>query len=180
MGCDKALLEIRGQPLIQNLADAALAVTDEVLIAADDGRPYAFLDFPVIPDMYPGHGPLAGLHAAMRHSTRDRFLLLACDLPNVRAETLRRLIVSCSPDRDVIVPRSADGRSHPLCAVYRRTSLPFIERNLKSGANKVLDLVRDPGLRVHFLDPGAGCFQDSDFLNLNSKKDLEEYLRTES
>jgi molybdopterin-guanine dinucleotide biosynthesis protein A len=122
MGVNKALLEIGDKPIIRVLIDRILPVTDRILISSNDTQSYGFLDYPVIPDHFPGNGPLAGFHSAMLYNTCSLYIMLACDLPNLKT-TLLQSLISLAEGFDAAVPRTGDCIIHPLCAVYRRTSL---------------------------------------------------------
>src|SRR6266540_1117046 len=150
MGCNKALLPVGGVPSIQRLTHLLLPLTDQVFISANDPAPYAFLGLPVIPDIHAGQGPLAGLHAAMVRCDRPIMLLLACDLPCVKEPLLRKLIAEID-EQDAVIPMTSDSRVHPLCAVYRRTCFPLIERNLIEGKNKMTDVFQANSLRLRYL-----------------------------
>jgi molybdopterin-guanine dinucleotide biosynthesis protein A len=103
-------------------------------------------------------------------------LLLACDLPRARAEWLRR-VVDLGRQHDAVIPRTTDGRVHPLCAVYSRSCFPVVERNLSSGRNKMTDLFGTAPLRVLWLDGACGGFSDRDLHNINTPDDLAAFLR---
>ncbi len=176
MGRDKALLKLEGSPIIKVLSDRLRLVTDEVLLSANDPAAYAFLELPVIPDIFSGCGPMAGLHAAMRRTLRPWILVLACDLPGVTESLLQQLIVRTA-DYDAVVPCTSDGCLHPLCAIYKQTCLPTVERNLIRGVNGMLAIFEDPKLRVLRLNPNEGGFRDADLININSPHDFHNYLR---
>lgn len=176
MGCDKALLRLHGRPILQALATRLRALTDRVCLSANDPFAYAFLGLPMIPDIYPGCGPLAGLHAAMTHSTRPLLLVLACDLPGVETGFLRRM-VDCSRGFDAVIPATSDGLLHPACAVYRRTCLDAVERNLSTGQYQMLKLLEVPGLHIRRLDALDGAFADANLIDLNCPEDYEAYLK---
>ncbi len=171
MGFNKALLEIGGQPLIRILANRIRPLTDRILISSNDGAAYKFLDIPVIPDHFSGHGPLAGIHSAMLWDTSPLFLVLACDLPNLQEPLLRNLI-SLATGFDAAIPRTKDGLAHPLCAVYNRTCLPTMQRALERGANKVIENFLDNSLSIKWVDPDEGQFEDTDLANINTPEDL--------
>ena len=174
MGFDKALLSIGGKPLIQTILERVRPLTDEVFVSSNDQSAYEFLGLPVVPDVFKEQGPLAGLHSAMLHSSRLLFLLLACDMPNLHEPLLRHLVLSAE-GFDAVIPRTADGGNHPLCAVYRKTCLPAIESNLSMGVNKVTDIFAESSLRVRWLEIREGGFSDLDLANLNSPEDLESF-----
>lgn len=176
MGRDKALLYIEGLPVAQLLARRLQALTDEVFLSTNNPTAYAFLGLKTIPDIHVGRGPLAGLHAALIQTQRPLILVVACDLPGVPEFLLRRLI-ECSAGYDAIIPCTSNGRLHPVCAVYSRTCLPEIERNLMRGERQMLAIFRDSLLRVRQLPPGEGGFSDHHLLDMNSPEDFEEYQR---
>jgi len=177
MGREKALLQIHGLPMVAHLAQLLGSVTDEIVVSRSESLP-ALESFGLafIPDLFPGQGPLAGLHAALMHTHRPLVLLLACDMPFLHAALLRGLI-DASPGFDAVVPQTSDGRIHPLCAVYRRTCAGVAGDRLVRGENKMISFLEDPTLNVRRVGPEDGFFVPSDLANLNSPKDLEDLLR---
>jgi molybdopterin-guanine dinucleotide biosynthesis protein A len=171
MGFNKALLDVDGQPLIRILVDRIRPLTDQILISSNDCSSYRFLNFPVVPDLFRGHGPLAGFHAAMHRNVCSLYIVLACDLPNLHALLLRNLI-TFAEGFDAAIPRTSDGLAHPLCAVYRRTCLPSVEKALRRGANKVIKTFLDDCLSIRWVEPDEGQFKDADLANINTPEDL--------
>ena len=64
MGRCKALLELDGETLISRLA-GELSAFDELLISSNDEALAAGLPGRVVRDVFPGCGPLAGLHESL-------------------------------------------------------------------------------------------------------------------
>ena len=168
MGSDKALLALGGKPLLQHAVDAVRKSVGTVVIVGDAGRHGAFGP-PVITDEFPGAGPLAGIHTALKHSTNDWNLIVACDMPGLTAATLSGLarIRALFPAADVVIPK-AGGREQPLCAIYRRRLLPTIEFALEHGNLKIMRVLEDTRLaRIDFPDAGA-------FRNINTPEEWRE------
>ncbi len=176
MGIDKALLSVGGTPMVQLLSTRLAEITDEVLLSANDPSAYDFLNLTIVPDVFPGCGPLAGLHAAMLHSRRPWVLALACDLPRISPGMLKCLIRH-APGFDAVVPVTSGGRLHPVCAAYSRACLPAIERNLRAGENRMIRLLEEPGLRIKRLTATEGNFSEANLLDIDNPRDLEEFLR---
>jgi len=190
MGRDKALLDVGGQPLIQTLAQRLRPLARDVFVAANDPDAYRFLGLPVVPDRFPGQGPLAGLHAVMSEHARAYYIVAACDLPNLPVGLLRRMLAAArAEEADAVIPRSRDGRAHPLSAVYRRSCLPAIEEALRARANKVIATFLGGGgadgegggnngaaLRIHWIEQESGAFADDDLANVNTPEDLRRFL----
>jgi len=171
MGSNKALVTVDGRSLIRIVIDRVLPLTRRILVSADEEDAYRFLGFPVVPDRYRDHGPLAGVHAAMHHEEATLYLVLACDLPSVPTRLLENL-VRLAEGYDAAIPRSEGGLAHPLCAVYRRSCLPRIEAALERGARKVIATFLDGPLRIRWVTPDQGPFFDSDLANINTPGDL--------
>jgi molybdopterin-guanine dinucleotide biosynthesis protein A len=175
MGFNKALIEINGRPLIHVLADRMRQLTDHVFISSNDPDRYGFLDIPVIPDHFVGHGPLAGLHAAMLYRESPLYVLLACDLPNLPVSLLEKMIV-LSEGFDAAIPRTGDALAHPLCAVYRRTCLPYIEKALNRGEKRFIEVFTQDNLSVKWISPEEGQYRKSDLANINTPEDLTRII----
>jgi molybdenum cofactor guanylyltransferase len=176
MGFNKALLDVGGKPLINVLIDRIRPLTHQLFISSNDFPSYRFLNIPVIPDIYQDQGPLAGFHSIMTRYDFPLYLFIACDLPNLQLSFIRRLI-TLAAGYDATIPRTHDGISHPLCAVYRRTCFPFIEQALAQGTNKVLETFLEHGLTVKWVGPDEGSFKDSDLANINTPEDLQSFSR---
>lgn len=136
-GSPKALAEVDGRPLIERVRDALLAaVPDPVLITAWPER-FGWLGLASRPDVAPGGGPLAGIHAALlwsRERGRRGALVVACDLPFLHPELLRRLVQRAGETRAAAVaPEGPDGRPEPMCAWYSEEALPEIQARLREG-----------------------------------------------
>lgn len=136
MGTDKAFVPLDGRTLLARALDLARQVTSDVHIVGDRNKfePFA----PVVEDIYPGCGPLGGIHAALRSSQSDLNLILAVDTPFVPLALVQHLITrarSC-PSAAVTVPQ-ANGGWQSLCAVYRREFADIAEHALTQGRYKI-------------------------------------------
>ena len=139
MGCDKALLDCRGQPLAAHVADTVREAAGSVRLVGPPER-YAHLGFEVVPDLEPGRGPLGGIRTALRVSEAEWNLVVACDMPSLTPEFLRTLLAEAEQSAgDVLMPVSPAGLPEPLCAVYRKDCLPAVEAALREGRLKTSD-----------------------------------------
>jgi molybdopterin-guanine dinucleotide biosynthesis protein A len=131
MGRDKARLPYRGEALAEWIARA-------VKTAAGSATLVGNLDLGGIPDLYPGEGPLGGILTALRHTPADWNLIVACDMPEVSAEFLERLLAAAERSgADALLPHGPSGRAEPLCAVYHRRAGEPMERHFAGGIRKV-------------------------------------------
>ena len=160
MGRDKALLDWHGQPMLVHVASMLSQVTAKVTIVGARDK-YSCLGFPVIEDRKPGLGPLSGISAALAASESDWNLIVACDMPYLNPELLKRLLdAAATCAADCLMPAG-----QPLCAAYHRRCLPAVDQALASGVRKVRQALEQ--LRVDLFEVGqVACFQ-----NLNSPAD---------
>jgi len=167
---DKVFLELGGQTLL----DRALAVMDTVCDrVAIVGDPAKFTKYDlVVADIFPGCGPLAGIHAALVHSSAELNLMLAVDMPFVSRELLAFLFATAEKsDAIVTVPRSSKGLQ-PLCAVYRREFSTVAEQALRAGKYKIDATFSSVSVRV--IEEGelaAAGFSEHSFFNVNTPQD---------
>jgi molybdopterin-guanine dinucleotide biosynthesis protein A len=183
MGANKALLEFNGQTL---LARALGVLKESCGSAAIVGDPAVFSGFgPVIADIFPGCGPLAGIQAALvsdswqgqsshgqashGQSLAALNAMLAVDMPYVSAELMGFLFgVAEESGAVVTVPRIGKGLQ-PLCAIYRREFAAVAERSLRAGRFKIDASFADLPLRVVEEAELAGAgFSARHFLNVNT------------
>ena len=172
MGRDKAGVLIDGQPLWQRqLATLRAVHPHELFISGKPDGPYAGAGLEILPDNFPGLGPLAGLEAALRRASHPLVLILAIDLPVMTAEFLSELLRVSAANGTGLVP-SADDWFEPLAAVYPRACLPLVEERLhaadRSMRRFVQACVAREFVRVHAIADGERPL----FRNLNTPEDL--------
>jgi molybdopterin-guanine dinucleotide biosynthesis protein A len=173
MGRDKAFVELGGQTLLGRALDVASVVTRDCRIVGD---PAKFAVFgPVVEDIFRECGPLGGIHAALLSAKSELNLMLAVDLPFMKAKFLEYLIVQARETSAVVTVPHAGGGLQPLCAIYRRKFVEVAERALRKRKNKIDPLFAEVETRV--LDEGElsrGGFSLDIFRNLNTLEHWEE------
>lgn len=173
MGQDKAQLRLGPETMLERIAAQLSQVTSSVTLV---GSPPAYVghSLPTVPDVYEKWGALGGIHAALSAAKTDWIIVIACDLPFVTRDLFERLKSFADESIDSIVPMQSDGRSQPVCALYRREAcLPEIERLVSAGEHTPRALLAN--VRTQYLQfaelsdlPGAENF----FLNLNTPEDF--------
>ena len=163
MGRDKARLPFRGSELVSAVASAVARATGSATLI---GHPV----LPSVADRYPGEGPLGGILTALHHSKSECCLIVACDMPEIDAAFLTRLVERAAEvPGTAILPYGPDGLPQPLCAIYPRSALPVMEAHFAAGVRKVtaaLGGIAVEPLRVSEL---------SIFQNVNTPEDWAGY-----
>jgi len=159
--------------LLEHALELARAATGDAWIVGSAER---FASFgPLVEDIYPGRGPLAGIQAALAGSRTELNLILAVDMPFLQLDFLHYLIAraGASPAQ-VVVPR-ADGGFQPLCAVYRKDLAEVARRSLEAGKNKIDPLFTE--VQTLIIEPPElerNGFAEDMFRNLNTEQDWQE------
>ncbi len=171
IGGEKALLPLRGKPLVQWVLEAVQSQSDEVLINTNtNDAGYAAYGCRVIADVTPGRaGPLAGLQAAMMSARNEWVASVPCDTPFLPHDLIAKLAAAINgADASVAV---AGGRRHPTIALYRKSVLPRLDAYLASGERKA-------GGWLATLDLREAVFDDANsFANINTPQDLGAFER---
>lgn len=176
-GQPKALLEVNGQTILARETAALRPLVRELLLVVGDPEPYReaaqTLGLQLVPDLHPSMGPLAGLEAALAHSSADALLVVGCDLPFLD-ERLLRLVKDGREGAQAVVPR-VEGRPQPLHARYARTILPAVRARLTRGELRLLSLLDD--LEVDWIDEPELRTIDPDLNGLTNVNTPEELAR---
>ena len=177
MGTPKFRLEIDGETFVERIARELGRVATTVSVVTGVEQPE--LGLPIVRDVHQQWGALGGLHGALSSCRAEWALIVACDLPLVKASLFDRLL-SLREGFDAVAPRQFDGRQQPLCAAYRVAACrPQAEALIESGERKPIALLQSVSTRwvepAEYADlPGARNFFDNintphDYLRINQK-----------
>jgi len=172
LGLDKSLLKINGEWLLERILLQLATLSDDLLVIANKKPEFGQLPARVIPDIYPGSGPLGGIYAGLQAIRYERGLFVACDMPLLNLELLRYMILLAA-DFDVVIPR-LEGNVEPLHAVYSKACLPPIMKALESGERRVVSFF--PYVRIRYVDQDEIDLFDPQhlsFFNINTPEDLD-------
>jgi molybdopterin-guanine dinucleotide biosynthesis protein A len=117
-------------------------------------------------------GPLCGILSAMQAHPQAHWLVLACDLPHLKAEDLQKIIAHFRARAPQLTAyrSSHDGLPEPLCAIYPAGSdtelLALAQESGKSCPRKLLILKK------------ASLVEQNDPNSLDNINTREEYEKT--
>ncbi len=126
MGRDKATLPFAGRTLLEHvLARLSPCVAETIVVLRPEQTlpplpPHVRLAYDEVRE----RGPLGGLCAGLKAARADALYATACDVPFL-APALVELLFERLGEADIAVAE-AEGRLHPLAAVYRRRVLPHV------------------------------------------------------
>ena len=169
MGHDKALIRVDGETQLSRAVGLLESFLDRVFVStrADQQDEFERSKFERIIDRYEDIGPIAGILSGLEEHKDVGWLVLACDLPNIDAATIRFLLDNTSSGHPFSAfQSSSDGLPEPLCAYYAAGSDSIIKAFIDDGVicpRKVL--IRSD---THLLDqPNPNALD-----NVNTPEDL--------
>jgi molybdenum cofactor guanylyltransferase len=178
MGTSKALLPFGSETMLQRVVRVLGGVVSPMVVVAavDQELPALPHDVIVTRDENEGRGPLEGLRAGLKAlpANVNAAYVTSCDVPLLVPGFVQQ-ILDLAEGFDIAV-MEIDGFAHPLSAVYRRSTLPHVERLLaenrlrpvflfeaaKTRRVKPAEMTADPGLLT--------------LRNLNTREDYEQAL----
>ena len=165
-GLDKGLLSYEkktgeNKPLIEYVIDAVKNQVDDIVISANrNTESYKRYSANVIGDSTEDYqGPLAGIAACLKHCKHELVLLVACDMPNLPCNLVKRLI---SEIQNNSISIATVDKHHQLALVIKSNLLDSAQQHLNNNQLKLIQWVESvPYNTVSFDDiPDA-------FVNLN-------------
>jgi molybdenum cofactor guanylyltransferase len=179
MGTSKALLPFGPETMLQRVVRILGDLVGPIVVVAAVDQ-----ELPPLPpgvicthDEQPGRGPLEGLRAGLKAlpADVDAAYVTSCDVPLLEPGFVTEML-ALARGHDVAV-MEIDGFPHPLSAIYRRATLPFIEGLLAEDRLRpvfLYELVKTRRVRPDEItaDPSLRTLR-----NLNTPDDYERALR---
>jgi molybdopterin-guanine dinucleotide biosynthesis protein A len=159
MGRNKAVLELGGRRLIDRLVEGLQQIFPEVII---------------VPDLIPNKGALGGIYTAAAIANHPWAFVMACDMPFF-SPGLIRYLATLTEDWDAVVPYTDDWE--PLYALYAKTCLPAMERQIHSDNLKVSLFF--PSIRVRRVGREELGPHDPEGLSLFNVNTPQEFVQAE-
>jgi len=135
MGRDKATLEYHGRPQVEWAVELLTRHCERVFVSVRPGHtadPVRARHATIV-DAHEGIGPIAGIAAAQAAHPAAAWLVLACDLPFLGDEALRRLIAVRGAHAVTAYRSTHDGMPEPLCAIYEPDTRPGVLAAIAAG-----------------------------------------------
>ncbi len=175
---EKALLELRGKPILSHILERLSKSVDDFIIVGRDKDQQITLqntDLPadktsVVYDEIKGFGPIAGICTGLKASKAPYCFVMACDMPFINAEVVDFLF-NKARGYDVAIPYPPE----PLHAVYkRRATIEAAKTAIREGRGAIMYVIDQlnanfvPKTEIQKLDPNLCTF-----MNINRVQDIK-------
>lgn len=171
MGTDKCLMEFQGEKMISRAMDVFRGLFSEIIIVTNLPLEYLDQDARIVTDIFPGKGPIGGIHTGLFFSSCEHAFVAACDMPFFNPEFISYMI-SRIGNYDIVVPETEKG-PQPLHAIYSRKCLNRIKTLIQEDRLKVTGFYKS--FRTLAISPGEISRFDPEkriFYNFNTPEDL--------
>jgi molybdopterin-guanine dinucleotide biosynthesis protein A len=112
---------------------------------------------------------MAGIHAALSYGGTDAMFFATCDMPLLKRKSAEKLCNALEEGIDAVIAVTVDGRKHPLCGVYRKSTVGVFEDQLQAGNHRMMDAL--DRLQVLYVP-----LSEEDGLQLQNINTREDYL----
>jgi len=129
-GSNKALARVNGIPIIQHIRNQLYVSVRRIIVITNTHDEFAFLDLPMYRDIFPGRGPLGGLHTAMEVACSPWIFVTSCDLPYF-SYNLLTVLARCIQNVEAVCFTKA-GKTEPFPALFNTRILAKLKLYMKS------------------------------------------------
>lgn len=174
-GSTKAKIVIDGKTIISRIIDSLTDIFDDIIIVTNTPEEYEeFKKHKIITDVFDKKGPLGGIHAALKASSKDAIFVFAGDMPFLnKGLIIKQIEYYRNHKYDILIPMINEN-IEPLHGIYDLSVNITLEEYLKADHNKA---VRE---FFKLVKVGYIQFEDSEetrkaFTNINSPSDIVFY-----
>ncbi len=178
----KGFLTVDGKTMIERALDVLARVLGKVVISTNEPGRYFHLGVPLVGDIIPERGPIAGILSVLTATGEDAVFVVACDMPFVSEELVRYIAGVYDRQKvkrgegsvDAIIP-VFEGKIEPLFGVYTKSVVDAIGAAMLIGRKGLIALLNSLHVRyitdeeVRAIDP-----KGKSFVNINTMEDYEK------
>jgi molybdopterin-guanine dinucleotide biosynthesis protein A len=171
----KAFIKIKGERIIERNLKIMKKLFKENFIVTNQPEFYAYLDAPLLGDVYDARGPMTGVFTALLNSSSSWVFISACDMPFLNEHLIRHMALKRGK-KDAVVSRRGKF-IEPLFAFYAKQLASPMEKSILTGKTGLNEFLLDK--KVQYI--GTREIEKIDrrslsFINLNTPADVERYL----
>ena len=172
MGQPKHLLQDpQGITWLERTVALLRPLVDGLVLSGRGDVPEGLHDLIRLPDIPNVAGPLSGILAALRRYPSVSWLLVACDMPDIREEAVRWLLSRRRPGVWGVVPRLQEGgHVEPLLALYDFRCAALFEDLASAGCLRIGAVAENPRIETPLVPEELR----SSWRNVNTPEDLKE------
>ena len=167
-GRNKAFIRIGEKTILDRIMASIVPIFSEILLVTRQPELYKGYQLKVVEDIFESRSSLTGIHAGLVHAASAYAFVVPCDAPFISPGLVRYLIDQAEDSLDAVIPVSGD-HYEPLCAIYSKRCIPFIEDQLQRKDFKIINMFDKINLRTIPVEDFRTIDPDlSTFFNVNT------------
>lgn len=175
MGSDKYLLSYDGESAIQRAINLVAPLPGKKYISIGSAQKTSF-EFPdgvqLLTDLHEDCGPLGALVTFFESTDAEALLVLPCDLPLLKNESLQVLLNAREPNKMATVAKTLDSNYlEPLVAIYERKCYLQLKQALDIGQLSLQKILKKMDIHV------ATFSNVLEFKNVNNQEEYRLMLK---
>lgn len=171
IGQDKSFLRVGNRTIIERIVSTMSKIFNEIIIISNTPEPYRSFGLEIYSDMIPEKNSLGGIYTGLSVSSSQYNFFVACDMPFLN-ENLIKYMAESIDDSDIVIPKTKKGYE-PLHAIYSKSCIPFIKKQIDQDQLKILDFFLHVTVKeIETKEIDICGPEHTAFLNLNTKQDL--------
>lgn len=191
-GRRKGSLTYHEETFIQILIRELHPAAERIWLSYGQDYKEAYEGCDILRDIYRECGPIGGIHAGLSVCRQEWMMVAACDMPLLKIALFQHLwnelelagehrriteypgnVRGGRPFYDGAVP-VAEGRIHPLAAIYRKSMAGILEEQIRRGKLRLRDALGR--MRILYVDVSGQEEFEEMLQNINTVKEYEELL----
>jgi molybdopterin-guanine dinucleotide biosynthesis protein A len=177
IGCNKAFLEINGEPIINNILRIANKFPQKMIIT-NEFKAYEHFGLDMFRDFHQNRGPIGGIHSALIHSNFDNVFIISCDMPFITQKTIQ-IILDNHRNSFISLPIVGD-KIHFVCGVYSKKIFKRLDDYLLKGMtlpsekNRYFALYQlEKMFEINLIEINKFMIDEQEFININTMDDCQ-------
>jgi molybdopterin-guanine dinucleotide biosynthesis protein A len=177
MGRDKALLELRGKPLVQHAVVKLQRMCADVHLLGNRNELAVY--GPLVRDVHEGRGPLGGIEAALEHSRHDWNLFMPVDMPFLPTALLAwwlPMALAKEKEGTRMAMLTVDGVPQPALCLLHKDVLSFVKQAMERSVFRLFRVFEETERELSAAHSGGS----SVLFNLSLSEDQAFFVVSES
>ena len=164
---------IGGTTVFERITGVITGIFDEIVIVTNNPEEFSlYPQYRITSDIFPGLGPVAGIHSGLLSCSGDAAFVFAGDMPFLDIKLISEMISDFeSSSADIIVPQLGTN-IEPLHAIYRKDLVNDLEEFIVKGKSRAIrDFIFMQKYSTFTVEDTPG--NRKAFTNINSQLDLD-------
>ena len=178
MGFDKQLLELDHKTLAVRMAEELLNHFERVIVVTKTPELYENVDVMTCSDIYPGQGPISGIHAAFCQSDAEVLFVVACDMTGFsKAYAMHQAERMIEEKTEACVTMNGE-KMEPFHGFFSRSLLPDLEQRLTDpqAPKSLYQLLKNHAVtEIDIEEMRKYADPEGIFTNLNTPQDYQAF-----